>query len=386
MAAPSVFPERLPEGCAFHWTGGAALLGRVLHTDLAPGVGALARDDDPLPGWTFPSITVLPIGPADVLAGRFSAWLSGDAGPDGRAWRGTPVLAARLLAVLDALVGSATHPMAPADARERALLGFSPAPGGALDLLISLSWAVGLAFSARVAGVCPALGLAAPVSARAESLALARSSLAGWAPVPPWALGSWGGDPLAPPVRGGTVEFAEPHARPARLAERALARASAARFALSGRAVRARRAPGGRSPSPALRRALDAEALGVYADATGSALRAASTGLRAVAAVRFALDRLAAEGDVPGVGPLETALAPVRTLGGGDPLALWGLPRELRDALGIDPAWLVAGEAALARLWDAHARSCVRTVWGVGSERPDGPDAAGAAVPLTRPV
>ena len=174
----------LPSGAPLRWSSPGVLYARVLHPGAPERGPAPVPASDPLPPWTLAPAPVPDTEPfADVHA-RLCAWLSG-VSPDATVrWTGSMTLCARVLSVLDALVVSATLPLSASHAWQRCVARLSPAPGGCVDALLSLSWHVLHAWAARVAASHP-LPVAPDPSTVRESVDRVRLSALAIAPIPP---------------------------------------------------------------------------------------------------------------------------------------------------------------------------------------------------------
>lgn len=399
MATPSVSVTTLPPVPSVHWgeapapfdfvhPRGGVLWGRVLF----PGeetYGNAAPDalPDSPPAWLsrashYRSDSDPKSDLEGLLAGRT---------PFGASWLGTPLFAARVLTVLDALGGSCSHELPWPALAERHFVRFTPSPGGPLDLLLSVSW--------RLAVVLAGSALAEPHNRDSGvGLAAVGRALAPVVPVPMWDLGRWSGDPARPPpgsTRSEGLAFPGKRARRIRkyleravesLDVRGIQRRTAS-FVLQRSSVW-RMPGGGRLPDESV----VIPALLVYQNTACQVLQLVVVALRLCAHVRFLCEicpSLPARSRVDWHNVLvasRVCVDALEYLADQDPAAMHDLFFVLRDELALSPGLLFWADARFAALWDAHAVSALEAVWGVRPGMRDGPDRAGPAPDLVHRV
>ena len=397
MPTSSVLDSTLPATPDTHWDTaapfdfvrprGAVLWGRVLFPGEAR-YGSAAPDNlsDSAPWWVTERVHLhARLDPKRDIA-ELSALLAGRT-PDGAAWSGTPLFAARVLTVLDALGGSCRHPLPPLADVERHFFRFTPSPGSPLDALLRVSW--------RVAVGLAGLAVAKPVdAATGEGADAVAAALRPVAPVPLWELGQWSGHPARPPEHSSLRRgLAFPLGRSDQLLRyfsRAVAGLNPMRRAASYALQRfsSHRLPGrARLPDASTHIA----SLWVYQDFACLALHLVTVALRLCAHVRFLCARLVAANEAIPYDPLAAAnvrrslvsrLAALEQLAMQPPLLFDNLFFELREELALPPLLVFCADARIAPLWDAHAASALAAVWGVRAGMRDGVDQAGPAPDL----
>ena len=357
----------------FDWNSPCVLWGYALHPARSP-LGVPCPDPPDLaPAWTR-SLERPDFGPRPLarVDGEIAALLGGRVGP--ATWRGTFALAARVLSMLDALVVSRRVSLAAELDWQVAIARFSPAPGGALEELLDLSWRGACALFDQLPRVPPLDDLDSP--ACLEALAAALSPIA---PIPAWALDRWGGDPAAPPAASrppgwpGRRRAPTPLCGGARslpqLVKRLLARSRGVRH---------------RHLLTVVRPSLPTAPLLVYQALAEDMLWSARVALRLAAHIHFrvAVHRavLAGRFDIEPCFSrrhLAQALDAVRELRDMDPDIFVGQLSHVRDRRSVPPEWLVASEYWLARLWAVHGREALAASWRVTPEDVDHPDHVG---------
>ena len=360
----------------FHWPGGHCLLGVAFLGDPPPADPASAVP----PGR---SAVLAPFTPPAASPSEWHAalelWLA--AGPRGLGMAGL----ARLATMLDGLCGSAWLHLAGPDALARAWPGPAVLPGGLLWALIATVWCLSLSHARAWVVAFPPGALRRHPDPVGTARALAALT-ADVAPVPPWPLGQWDGDPARPPRGGGVLATALPGGSLRRAA--ASLPADHDRLdpdpALSAARLRLPRPPAATAPAAARL----ARGLGLYGAVCAHALRLSARAARLVCAASFRTRRL-----LPYLAPdalpsrraralerLDACTGLLVPLAGLDAARLPPLPAALAAALGLDPAVLLHAERRLEALWIRHGRALLAQGWGV-RDGDDHPDRAG---PLAR--